>query len=347
MSHQSLVSDQTSNNPIVPSSTDVQSVPKIRPWPRFWARWIDLQLTGLLLGLVLPFVAPAVLEWPTLALAALIAAVHIMVESIWIGVLATTPGKWLLQVHLTDDSLRPISLGSALSRSFEVWWRGIACGVPLVSVYTTLVAKDHLMREGITPWDRRLGITVRQQQLSRSRIAVAVLVVLGFSLFEMAEIGSSNVGTWQTFNGDGFTVRMPSEPAREVFTLRAGTVDIEQVRYMVEHGSDAYMVAYSLRELYSLGGIDASDADRFLDNSRDGAVRATGGRVIQEKKIIHQGNPGRDVDIRLSLEGSGDMLVTLRLILTSKRFYILGVTRPVFRQFTAPVGQFFESFGVH
>lgn len=160
----------------------------IRPWPRYWARWVDVLLNSLLVTYALAYLAPDVLIWwiglPRVwyvIVSAFMSLSLVFVEPAIISVIGTTPGKWLLNIQLSDTEGCRLSFNTALERSFEVWWRGMACGLPFVGLLTQVAAKDHLMRTGATMWDRRLGVRVRQQPITVARFvfaSVAIVVLL-------------------------------------------------------------------------------------------------------------------------------------------------------------------------
>jgi hypothetical protein len=139
-----------------------------RPWARLFARLFDYALWGLVLALPLselrasgalgsvlsywlphPLVAPIV-----------ITATWIPLEALLIAALGTTPGKWLfgvyLQFSISDayarrDARAQVRRGFA--RALRVWWKGVACGIPLLAPITVAYAFERLAHDQETDWD--------------------------------------------------------------------------------------------------------------------------------------------------------------------------------------------------
>jgi len=158
---------------------------RVRPWPRFWARLIDTTLAGWVLAYALAYLAPGVARWwarlpgsQHSLVSAAIGSSILLIEPMLIGGFGTTPGKWLLNIRLRDSNGHPLRFNRALERSFEVWWRGMACGIPFAGFLAQVIAHDHLVRTGMTSWDRRLGIRVQQEPLTAARFVFAAVVIV-------------------------------------------------------------------------------------------------------------------------------------------------------------------------
>ena len=65
--------------------------------------------------------------------------------------------------------------------------------------------------------------------------------------------------------------------------------------------------------------IPATDADKYLDGTRDGIVQALNGTVVSESKLSLDGHPGRE--LTMSLSGQNGTAVMSRT-----RFYLVGTS---------------------
>jgi hypothetical protein len=147
------------------------------PWRRFWARQVDLTLGALLVdgmikaaGLSRTLAEP----WPLLTGTWVTC---VLFESLWIHWFATTPGKWLLRLVVTDSAGRRPSLGRALGRTILVWVRGLAMLIPIVSLGTMIWAHRTLMRRGMTSWDRDLQTEVHHRPSGPFRWSAAAVIL--------------------------------------------------------------------------------------------------------------------------------------------------------------------------
>lgn len=171
------------------------SVPQVRPWVRFWARMFDIALWNTVLGVLVGICFPTAFDWRVgeLEWSAIALVSWILVESVLLSALGTTPGKSLLRIKLSLPSDTSIPFLRALSRSFKVWWRGLGAGFMPVGVFTLGHAHSVLIRDSITSWDREGGFVVRHERVGAVRALVAgVFLALFYS-----------VGVYAAFMGQG------------------------------------------------------------------------------------------------------------------------------------------------
>lgn len=159
-----------------------RSGPQVRPWVRFWARNLDYGFASIALGLLAAILAPSLLEVNASAFALVTIFAWVFVESWLLSTWGTTPGKWLLRVSVhTPDDRRP-SYSTALNRSFLVWWRGMAAGIPLVQLFTAIHAYEVLTKTGRTTWDRDTKLEVTHEVIDAPRAILAVAFGIGVLL---------------------------------------------------------------------------------------------------------------------------------------------------------------------
>lgn len=154
-----------------------------RRWVRYFARIFDFVVAAFMLGMVLGFVAPEMLEnGPVMdnlfGLACL--AAWVVIEPLFLTAWGATPGKLLFNTRIVCARGERLTYGRALARSARVWWRGLACGLPLVSLVTLIVAWSCLGREGITSWDRVGGTRVEHRPIGAGRGFLIAVLFIGF-----------------------------------------------------------------------------------------------------------------------------------------------------------------------
>lgn len=157
-----------------------ETVLKVRPWVRFWARYFDYILFSLVIGLVFGFVAPSLLDAPNIFIGMLIFFIWVFVEACLLSAWGTTPGKWLLKTTVRDSTGKKLPFSKALNRSFSVWLRGLGIGFPIVSLITLIVAHEKLTKKGVTTWDWEGGFVVSHKKIGTIRTMVAILFFIGF-----------------------------------------------------------------------------------------------------------------------------------------------------------------------
>jgi len=155
-----------------------------RPWPRFWARTLDMVLfTTFVTALVkvTGLADPALVAYPTgnnLGILLAVPAAWIFVEATLLLYFRTTPGKWLFNIKLQRQDGEPIGLGLALRRSLSVWWRGWGCGLFPLQLLACALSHMALTATGATAWDRACELEIKQERVGELRIAAAVALML-------------------------------------------------------------------------------------------------------------------------------------------------------------------------
>jgi len=172
------------------------SVSQVRPWVRYWARMFDLSLFGLVAGLLIAIFDPRAFSvtkrfgglgsqviWQMILLFG-----WVFTESSILSFFGTTPGKALFRTRLVLGESQSIPYSMALSRSFKVWWRGLAAGFPFINLLTLTHAETDLNTDSITSWDREGGFIVTHEKIGVLRVVIAA-ICLGLC-FALAAIGT-------------------------------------------------------------------------------------------------------------------------------------------------------------
>ncbi|MGN7881947.1 RDD family protein [Sinorhizobium sp. Sb3] len=116
-----------------------------RPWPRFWARFIDnflfVPLLGAGIGLWAVFYAPStylrMVSMPSVLLGLMLLPLVAVVLAISMAVTGTTPGKAIVGVRVPVPPGRD-RFAFFLVREFMVWVAGLGFGIPFVSLFTQI-----------------------------------------------------------------------------------------------------------------------------------------------------------------------------------------------------------------
>lgn len=156
------------------------SVKQIRPWVRYFARYLDICLFAVTGSIILVFTFPQALDINSSAMGIIILFLYIFVDAFFLCTWGTTPGKWLLNTKVRSVDNRKLTLPQALSRSFAVWLKGLGLGLGIISMITSIVAYCKLKDQGITSWDRDGGYVVIHGKIGWIRI---IFIILSFTAF--------------------------------------------------------------------------------------------------------------------------------------------------------------------
>ena len=140
------------------------------PWRRYWARTLDFMLCVLLIDWVMS-VYP---YWDHLSVIFKPAAM-LLLEPLCLSLFATTPGKAIFGIRVTNVEEGRLSYNEALSRTWTVMWEGEALRIPIVAEYfryKSLTAAE----EGETlPWEWDSDLTFRDDKNWRYLLYFAAL----------------------------------------------------------------------------------------------------------------------------------------------------------------------------
>jgi uncharacterized RDD family membrane protein YckC len=102
------------------------------------------------------------------------------VEAFLLSTWGTTLGKWLLGTSVRDIRGNKLTYNAALSRSFQVWIKGLGLGIPIISFLTIINSYYKLTGKfGKTSWDFQVRYSVQHKKLNP--IGVIMVIVINFA----------------------------------------------------------------------------------------------------------------------------------------------------------------------
>ena len=176
--------------PVCLSGMDPSSLPsgpQVRPWVRFWARFIDYSLISFPINIILITIFNYKLKGlMTVLFSILIGFAFIFIEAVCLFRWGTTPGKAALRIRVLNRDGSMLSSRQALDRSFVVWAAGESAGIPLVNYIANLINYFRLTDKGVTYWDETGNHAVIHQIIGSERVAAVVILLVFMSLVELA-----------------------------------------------------------------------------------------------------------------------------------------------------------------
>lgn len=194
-----MASTQAPASAARPSLSDIGLRMGFVPWRRYFARVIDLGITGVavyaLLDLWASMIAPPDIDpdsWTGVALVlryildmfllqlSLSFLVGIVFNAVWLRLTGTTPGKFVFGIRVHEQDGSRLSLGRAFSRELRVWMQGLFFGIPILDLLAMAAAYGYLEVNGDTLWDRRMALKVRYREstpLQRALWIVAIFLI--------------------------------------------------------------------------------------------------------------------------------------------------------------------------
>lgn len=133
-----------------------------RPWPRYWARSLDLILWGLLLALVGGALAPQLLDIGAglgerasdQILAIIVLPFAMAADALTFALFGNTPGKWLAGLAVRDPAGGRLARLSYLKRNAGVYVNGLGLGVGIVALFTAHRQYARVKSGALTSWDQ-------------------------------------------------------------------------------------------------------------------------------------------------------------------------------------------------
>jgi hypothetical protein len=136
-------------------------------------------VVGFILVFIIALIAPEVLSMKFIFLNMLLTFIYVFVESAFLVIWGTTPGKFLLNIQLVPSKQRKITFDIAFKRSFMVWLQGVGLGFPLATLILSFVWLGKLKSDKITSWDKSTHINVIHNKNSSVKLAIFVLILIG------------------------------------------------------------------------------------------------------------------------------------------------------------------------
>lgn len=144
----------------LPAGPGFVYVSQMQPWARFFARHLDY-LTFYFVAIVVSMLTfSSVHGILTMTVGQMIIAFILLtliwafVEAALISVYGTTPGKYLLGIHVADSEGHRPGIAQSLRRSLGAWAMGVGMALPIVGLVAQFLGHRALKRHGVAPWDR-------------------------------------------------------------------------------------------------------------------------------------------------------------------------------------------------
>ena len=160
------------------------TLPKARPWLRFWARNFDLLIHALAIGIIWTILHEESLDRiPDTAFSVLIGLMWAFLEWGYLVKFGTTPGKKIMGIQIRNrDGSRPMDKWIMLKRCRLVWLRGTGLGISIIQIIANIVAYDNVKKHSTTTWDRDLDLVVTYKPISLMRMLICPVFVIVFML---------------------------------------------------------------------------------------------------------------------------------------------------------------------
>jgi uncharacterized RDD family membrane protein YckC len=148
-------------------------------WPRFFARtldmWLFLSILSVLIAIPLAVLDPAFGRWlqepgSAYLYAIPLVPIYLLAEAVCYAMFGNTPGKTLLAIRIGDLSGRRLTFKEFLQRNFKLWDSGLACGIPIVSMFTYYNQSRRVYAGRPASYDEKLGTRAFGKKLGAGRI---------------------------------------------------------------------------------------------------------------------------------------------------------------------------------
>lgn len=158
------------------------------PWRRFFARWLDLFLYGVLWSafgmLVLRFNPPGGVFFGLLG-RYLNYGTMLVVEPLLLSTWGYTPGKWIFGLQVKDIRGGKPTWTDALARTWGVFAKGEGFGIPIYNLYRYYKSYRACMDCETLPWEEERGYAIKDAKALRCVGFVGAAAVL-FGLMVLA-----------------------------------------------------------------------------------------------------------------------------------------------------------------
>ena len=160
--------EQSTRQPVLTPPSDVISEVRI-PWRRFFARFLDFAIYSTLWNVFLALNTGISVRSRGNSILSEVVVLLIMLflEPVFLALFGTTPGKWVLGIHVTNNEGKRMSYSNAWNRTWTMLLRGMGLGIPiyhLVRLWKSYQAND----TGETlDWEYHSTITLKDEKIWR------------------------------------------------------------------------------------------------------------------------------------------------------------------------------------
>lgn len=156
-----------------------ENIPTKFAWQRYLARVIDLTVVSIAFGAVIAFDTNRVFEdivTNNVGIAILSVNICMFYEMSCLAAFNTTAGKALMGVKLTFPET---NIGkAAIKRSLFVWYRGMAGGFPLITLFANYAGFKNYKKYGASSWDAAAGTTLACNEIHLMRWVLGIGIVM-------------------------------------------------------------------------------------------------------------------------------------------------------------------------
>lgn len=156
------------------------------PWARFWSRHFDITIwtfpAAIILGVFLLF--PLELILPSIVARILvnlsIFPVALILDAICLARFGQTPARAIAGIRVKKRDGTSLTIPEAIKRNFTLFYRGMALGIPLISLFTLISAFEKVKHGKETSWDMKFNTMVVSEDgcIERTSIVVFLYIVL-------------------------------------------------------------------------------------------------------------------------------------------------------------------------
>ena len=181
---QKVNQSQPENQPEPQWKEDV--LPRVRsPFRRFFARGLDLLFYGTLWQLFLIMVLDLNLSnrgsGGDLLDAVMQLLLMLVLEPVFLCLLGTTPGKWILGLRVAGEGGKHLTLAQARSRTWKVFFRGMGLGIPIYNLVRHWKSYRACADGEILDWEEDSTLLLRDEKQWRTVVWVGTACMLVLS----------------------------------------------------------------------------------------------------------------------------------------------------------------------
>ena len=140
---------------------------------------IDMFTVSIVSGVILAvFPVTGLMQNPQL-LGLLMIGLMVPYEAVFSAAGFDLPGKQVMAIRVRLPDGKPLGFNLMFRRAMLVWVKGVALGLPLVSLLAMLIALNDLSKNKLSSWDRDCGSVVEYGEIGPGRkVIIATLLVL-------------------------------------------------------------------------------------------------------------------------------------------------------------------------
>ena len=179
----------SADQPLAGEMLDTAYIAAATPWARYWSRSLDFAIwslpAGIILYILLPHGLSNILRSDGAGILRQFTAfpIVLVLDAMCLAIFAQTPGRAIAGIRVTRQDGTSLEFILAVKRNFLLYFKGLALGLPIVSLFTMISAYGKVKDGKETNWDEKFNTVVVSEDGCVERTSIVAFLYVALTVF--------------------------------------------------------------------------------------------------------------------------------------------------------------------